>query len=64
VREVYHLLVTDDVAPGAYRPVFRLVSEDSLGHQELPIVQVGDLTEPMNLIGLGDIQVLPRARRR
>jgi hypothetical protein len=63
VRETYHLLIPDDIPPGNYRPVFRLIAVDSLGEQALPMVRVGNIVEPMNLAGLGDVTVTAAKRR-
>jgi len=57
VRETYHLLIPDEMPPGTYRPLFRLVSEDAGGRQEVPIVRMGQRRELMNAIGLQDITV-------
>jgi hypothetical protein len=64
VRETYHLLIPSDMPPGTYRPVFRLIAMDSTKNQVLPIVHVGDVTEPMNLVGLGDVVITPEKHRR
>jgi hypothetical protein len=63
VSETYHLLIPNDTPPGNYRPVFRLIAVDSLGTQGLPMVQVGNIVEPMNLAGLGDVTVTAAKRR-
>jgi hypothetical protein len=62
VSEYYHLLIPDDLAPGYYTPLFRLVGVDANGVQSVPIVQVGKVREPMNAVGLGAIHVLAAKR--
>ncbi len=62
VSETYHLLIPDEVPPGTYRPLFWLVSEDAGGRQEVPMVRYDDRREPMNMIGLRDITVVPKAK--
>lgn len=57
VRENYHLLIPRDLAPGTYRPAFRLIAVDEDGRQEIPIVQLGRLREEMNAVGLGNVVV-------
>lgn len=57
VSETYHLLIPDDMPPGSYRPIFRLVSVDAAGRQEIPIVSARNMREPLNAVGLGDITV-------
>jgi hypothetical protein len=63
VSETYHLLIPSDAPPGNYRPVFRLIAVDSLGKQALPMVRVGNVVEPMNLAGLGDVTITAEKKR-
>lgn len=64
VMDIYHLLIPDDVPPGSYTPMFRLVSVDAEGRQALPIVRFDNVTEPMNIVGLRNITVTEKPKRR